>query len=94
MITGNRCLCGRFIGTDGCGTCLHYVCARCKKVADHTNGTTDHSELCDACWSAEFADALEAAGIVSDDKWITQWDGSRLAKDADRSRIEVMLTAI
>ena len=40
------------------------------------------------------ADALEAAGIVSDDKWITQWDGSRLAKDADRSRIEVMLTAI
>ena len=40
------------------------------------------------------ADALEAAGIVSDDKWITQWDGSRLAKDADRSRIEVTLTAL
>ncbi len=40
------------------------------------------------------ADALEAAGIVSDDKWITQWDGSRLAKDAERSRIEVTLTAI
>ena len=40
------------------------------------------------------ADALEAAGIVSDDKWITQWDGSRLAKDATRSRIEVTLTAI
>jgi hypothetical protein len=55
-----RCLCGRFIGTDGCGKCLHYVCERCRKVADHTNGTTDHSELCDACWSAEFADTQEA----------------------------------
>lgn len=40
------------------------------------------------------ADALEAAGIVADDKWITQWDGSRLAKDADRSRIEVTLRAL
>ena len=40
------------------------------------------------------ADALESSGIVSDDKWITQWDGSRLAKDATRSRIEVTLTAI
>jgi len=54
-----RCLCGRFIGTDGCGKCLYYVCARCKKVADHTNGTDDHPELCDACWSAEFADTQE-----------------------------------
>ena len=35
------------------------VCARCKKVADHTNGTDDHPELCDACWSAEFADTQE-----------------------------------
>ena len=40
------------------------------------------------------ADALEAAGVVADDKWITQWDGSRLEKDAKRSRIEVTLTAI
>ena len=40
------------------------------------------------------ADALEAAGVVANDKWITQWDGSRLAKDADRARIEVTLTAI
>jgi Holliday junction resolvase RusA-like endonuclease len=40
------------------------------------------------------ADALEAAGVVADDKWITQWDGSRLAKDAERSRIEVTLTAL
>ncbi len=40
------------------------------------------------------ADALEAAGVVTDDKWITQWDGSRLEKDAKRSRIEVTLTAL
>jgi Holliday junction resolvase RusA-like endonuclease len=40
------------------------------------------------------ADALEAAGVVADDKWIKQWDGSRLAKDAKLSRIEVTLTAI
>jgi len=40
------------------------------------------------------ADSLEAAGVVADDKWIKQWDGSRLAKDASRPRIEVTLTAI
>jgi hypothetical protein len=40
------------------------------------------------------ADALEKAGIVADDKWIVQWDGSRLAKDADWPRIDVVLTAI
>jgi hypothetical protein len=40
------------------------------------------------------ADALEAAGVVADDKWIKQWDGSRLAKDADWPRIDVVLTAI
>ena len=40
------------------------------------------------------ADALEAAGVLSDDKWITQWDGSRLRKDATRSRIEVTLRAL
>lgn len=40
------------------------------------------------------ADALEAAGIVANDKWIVQWDGSRLRKDAKRSRIEVTLTAL
>jgi len=40
------------------------------------------------------ADALESAGVLSDDKWIIQWDGSRLAKDARRPRIEVTLTAI
>ena len=40
------------------------------------------------------ADALEAAGVVSNDKWIKQWDGSRLAKDASRPRIEVTLRAL
>ena len=40
------------------------------------------------------ADALESAGIVANDKWIVQWDGSRLRKDAKRSRIEVTLTAL
>lgn len=40
------------------------------------------------------ADALESAGVLSDDKWITQWDGSRMRKDAKRPRIEVTLTAL
>lgn len=40
------------------------------------------------------ADALESAGVLSDDKWVVQWDGSRLAKDAKRTRIEVTLTAV
>lgn len=40
------------------------------------------------------ADALEAAGVVTDDKWIVQWDGSRLRKDKQRPRIEVTLTAV
>lgn len=40
------------------------------------------------------ADALESAGVLSDDKWIVQWDGSRLAKDTKRSRIEVTLRAL
>lgn len=40
------------------------------------------------------ADALESAGVLSDDKWIVQWDGSRLGKDAERPRIEVTLTAL
>lgn len=39
-------------------------------------------------------DALEAAGVVSNDKWIVQWDGSRLRKDADKPRIDVVLTPV
>lgn len=40
------------------------------------------------------ADALEAAGVLADDRWLVQWDGSRLRRDANRPRIEVTLTAI
>ena len=40
------------------------------------------------------ADALEAAGVLANDKWIIQWDGSRLRKDKNRPRIEVTLTAV
>ena len=40
------------------------------------------------------ADALEAAGVLADDRWLVQWDGSRLRKDKDRPRIEVTLTAV
>ena len=40
------------------------------------------------------ADALEAAGVLANDKWLVQWDGSRLRKDKQRPRIEVTLTAV
>lgn len=40
------------------------------------------------------ADALKSAGVLSDDKWIVQWDGSRLAKNTKRPRIEVTLRAL
>jgi hypothetical protein len=35
------------------------------------------------------ADVLQEAGIVTDDKVITSWDGSRLSKDALNARVEV-----
>lgn len=38
------------------------------------------------------ADALEAWGVVPNDKWITSWDGSRIRIDAARPRVEVTLT--
>lgn len=38
---------------------------------------------------AAVSDALEKAGVVTDDKLILSVDGSRLAKDAKRPRIEV-----
>lgn len=40
------------------------------------------------------ADALQTAKVVKDDKWIKSWDGSRLAKDAARPRIELTITPI
>lgn len=39
-------------------------------------------------------DCLEAAGIVTDDKYIVAWDGSRLLKDPKRPRIEITLTEV
>ena len=38
------------------------------------------------------ADLLEKAGVLSNDKWIVTWDGTRMRKDAKRPRIEVTLT--
>jgi Holliday junction resolvase RusA-like endonuclease len=35
------------------------------------------------------ADALQVAKVVTDDKWIVSWDGTRLAKDPQRPRVEV-----
>lgn len=40
------------------------------------------------------ADLLQKAGVLVDDKYVTQWDGSRLLKDAARPRVEVTLTRI
>lgn len=39
------------------------------------------------------ADFLQKAGVVIDDKWIVSWDGTRLDKDADQPRIELVLEA-
>ncbi len=38
------------------------------------------------------ADVLEKACAVVDDKWIVSFDGSRLRKDADRPRVEIVLS--
>lgn len=41
------------------------------------------------------ADVLQGgARVVTDDKWIVSWDGSRLAKDAARPRIEVVVREV
>lgn len=38
------------------------------------------------------ADALQEARLVENDRLIVSWDGSRLLKDAENPRIEVLLT--
>jgi len=38
------------------------------------------------------ADLLEKRGIISNDKWLVGWDGSRLLKDKDNPRVEITLT--
>lgn len=40
------------------------------------------------------ADVLQEAGVVSDDKWLLAWDGSRLMKDATNPRVELMISAL
>jgi len=40
------------------------------------------------------ADALQAARVIADDKWITSWDGTRLAKDAKRPRVELEISTV
>lgn len=37
------------------------------------------------------ADALEAAGVVENDRLCVSWDGSRLLKDAANPRVEITL---
>jgi len=44
---------------------------------------------------AALADALEAARVVTDDKWIVSWDGSRLANaSGTRPRVEVEIELV
>jgi Holliday junction resolvase RusA-like endonuclease len=45
-------------------------------------------------YTAALADILEKAGIVANDRQIGGWDGSRLAKDAARPRVEMVLTPL
>lgn len=49
----------------------------------------------DACGFYQgLADLLQHGGVVSDDKHIVSWDGSRLLKDSARPRVELVLTPI
>jgi len=40
------------------------------------------------------ADLLEKRGILSDDKWLVSWDGSRLAIDRENPRVEITLEPV
>lgn len=40
------------------------------------------------------ADVLEKAQVITDDKFITQWDGSRLLVDRENPRVELVLTEV
>lgn len=42
-------------------------------------------------YAQALADALQAAGVVSDDKYIESWDGTRLSKDAANPRVELTI---
>lgn len=43
---------------------------------------------------AAVSDALEAAGIIANDRQVVSVDGSRMLKDAERPRVEVEVEAI
>lgn len=43
-------------------------------------------------FTSALADILEKAGVLTNDRLIRSWDGSRLAKDAERPRVEVLLS--
>jgi len=40
------------------------------------------------------ADVLQKAGVISDDKWLLSWDGSRLDHDPKNPRVDLVLTAL
>lgn len=40
------------------------------------------------------ADLLQKRKVISDDKWLVSWDGSRLLVDAKRPRVELRLTPL
>lgn len=40
------------------------------------------------------ADVLEKAQVITNDKYITQWDGSRMLIDRERPRVELVLSEI
>lgn len=42
-------------------------------------------------YMAALADALQAARVLRDDRWIESWDGSRPAKDAANPRVELVI---
>jgi len=61
---------------------VHAVVFRQRDVGDLNN------------YLAAIADALEHAGVLVNDKYIRNWDGSRLNKDALHPRVELLITRL
>lgn len=74
----------RRITVDG-GPCMMQVNVRALFYRDANRGDA-------VGYYQALADALEAAGVVEDDKLCVSWDGSRLLVDRVRPRIEVTLS--
>lgn len=64
-----------------------FQCSACKKTV-HDSQARNHG-----C-RAQLAARRQGLGIIRDDRQIQHWDGSRLLVDADRPRIEVMITVV